>query len=143
MHVSRKVDYAVRAMAYLAADDSGRTRIVEIAQAMAVPQPFLSKVMRSLVAAQLVHSQVGPGGGYRLARDAAAISFRDLVEAVDGPMTIVPCQDGDGDDCVLIDCCTQVPIWDRIRGQMLQVLSSYTLDQVKSLGLGQPPPPVG
>ncbi|MBN94519.1 MAG: Rrf2 family transcriptional regulator [Deltaproteobacteria bacterium] len=142
MHVSRKVDYAVRAMAYLAAEDSGKVRIVEIAKAMAVPQPFLSKVMRSLVSAGLVSSQVGPGGGYRLAREATAISFRDLVEAVDGPMTIVPCQDGGGDDCVLIDCCTQVPIWDRIRGQMLQVLSCYTLDQVKSLGLGEPPPPL-
>ncbi len=146
MHVSKKVDYAVRAMAYLADHPDQRSRIAEIAEAMAVPQAFMAKVLRSLVSGDLVSSQVGPGGGYRLGRDPSTITFRELVEAVDGEIHIVPCQHPDEDSCILIDHCVQISVWDRIRLRMLEVLSEYTLDEVRSSGLslrpGLPQPPV-
>lgn len=133
MHVSRKADYAVRALAYLAGrPDDGLLLISQIAGAMAVPQAFLSKIMRELVDADLVISQPGRRGGYRLARDAQQITFRQIMEAVEGPMHMVPCQDSAQDACMMADNCTQVPIWDRIRGRMLDVFDEYTLDQVRS-----------
>ena len=132
MHVSRKVDYAMRALSYLADANDERVRITDLSIATAVPKPFLAKVMRDLVATGLANSQTGPHGGYTLGRESSAISFRDLVESVDGPMHMVPCQvDGD-DSCILIDHCSQIPIWDRIRSDMLSVLESYSLDQVKA-----------
>ena len=133
MHVSRKADYAVRALAYLAGrPEVGKVLISEIAQAMAVPQAFLSKIMRELVDAELVVSQPGRNGGYALARDATAITFRQIMEAVDGPIHMVPCQDDAKDGCMVAENCTQVPIWDRIRVRMLDVFDEYTLDQVRS-----------
>ena len=130
MHVSRKVDYAMRALAALASSGDERVRITDLSVETAVPKPFLAKVMRDLVAGGLVRSQPGPHGGYSLARDSSEITFRDLVEVVEGPMHIVPCQvDGD-DSCLLMDHCSQVPIWDRIRIDMLSVLENYSLDQV-------------
>lgn len=138
MHVSRKADYAVRSLAYLAGKtDPSLVLITEIADAMSVPKPFLSKIMRGLVAADLVVSQPGRRGGYRLARSAHAITFRDIIEAVEGPIVMVPCQDEDAGDCMLSGNCTQVPIWDRIRSSMLDVFSEYTLDQVKSPALNE------
>jgi len=136
MHVSRKVDYAMRALAHLAGVEDERVRISDIAVAIAVPQPFLAKVMRELVSHGLVRSQPGPHGGYALARESNTITFRDLVEAVDGPMQIVPCQAEGDDTCILIEHCSQIPIWDRIRGEMLSVLQGYTLDQVSAMDLG-------
>ena len=124
MHVSRRVDYGVRALAYLAADPPSQVGIHIIVQAMAVPQPFMSKVMRDLVQAGLVQSQVGPGGGYRLSRDPSEISFRHIVEAIDGPVGVVPCQTTSNEDCILIDHCSQVPVWDQIRLQLLGVLDA-------------------
>ena len=133
MHVSRKADYAVRALAYLAGRPcNGLCLISEIATAMAVPQAFLSKIMRELVDAGLVISQPGRKGGYRLARAATEITFRQIMEAVEGPIHMVPCQDDAKDSCTMADNCTQVPIWDRIRGRMLEVFDEYTLDQVRS-----------
>jgi Rrf2 family protein len=142
MHVSRKVDYAMRALSYLADAEDERVRITELSIATAVPKPFLAKVMRDLVATGLADSQPGPHGGYTLGRESSAISFRDLVEAVDGPMHMVPCQvDGD-DSCILIDHCSQIPIWDRIRSEMLSVLESYSLAQVQAHDRkGQPKAP--
>lgn len=133
MHVSRKADYAVRSLAYLAGrTDTSLVLIAEISEAMVVPRAFLSKIMRELVDAGLVESQPGRKGGYKLARPGSEITFRDIIEAVEGPIHMVPCQEDGADDCRVSSNCTQVPIWDRIRHSMLEVFSEYTLDQVKS-----------
>jgi len=126
----------MRALAHLAGSADERVRISDMAVSIAVPQPFLAKVMRELVSYGLVRSQPGPHGGYALARESTSITFRDLVEAVDGPMHIVPCQAEGDDTCILIEHCSQIPIWDRIRGDMLSVLQGYTLDQVSTMDLG-------
>ncbi len=134
MQVSRKVDYAMRALVQLSRHDQ-RQRIADLAVLVAVPRPFLAKVMRELVASGLVTSQPGPQGGYSLAREPHQITFRDLVEAVDGPMEIVPCQAEGDESCALRDCCTQIPVWDRIRADMLAVLEDYSLAQVTTVDL--------
>lgn len=132
MHVSRKADYAVRSLAYLAAQPERRVLISEIAREVAVPQPFLSKIMKELVVGDLVTSQTGPGGGYRLSRGAGEISFRDVIELVEGAWNLVPCQgDEGGDACLLLSSCSQVNVWDRIRSEMLDVLGNYKLEGVK------------
>lgn len=131
MHVSRKADYAVRSLAYLAADPARRILLAEIAREVSVPQAFLSKIMKELVSGELVSSQPGPGGGYRLARGADEISFRDILELVEGPWNLVPCQDEAEGACILIANCSQVTVWDRIRAEMLEVLSKYRLADVR------------
>jgi Rrf2 family protein len=130
MYVSRKADYAVRSLAYLAGEPRRRILMSEIAQEVAVPQAFLSKIMKELVAGGLISSQPGPGGGYQLTRDADDISFRDIVELVEGPWNLVPCQEGEA-SCELQGNCPQVSVWDRIRSEMLDVLESYNLEGVK------------
>ncbi len=141
MHVSRKADYAVRAMSYLAHHRGRRVLIDELAQTMAIPRAFLSKIMKELVRGGVVRSQTGPGGGYEIARAPEDITFRQVMEIVEGPWNLVPCQSDDGDDsCLLHGACTQVGVWDEIRMKMLAILSDYTLDQVKTAGLnaGEP-----
>ncbi len=141
MHVSRKADYAVRSLAYLAGKgDESLVLISEIAEAMVVPRAFLSKIMRELVDAELVVSQPGRKGGYRLSRAPQEISFRHIIEAVEGPLHMVPCQDLGSDDCSMASSCTQVPIWDQIRSSMLTVFSEYTLDMVASPAMNPPVP---
>jgi Rrf2 family protein len=138
MHVTRKVDYAMRALAHLAQVDDRRVRISDLSVKTAVPQPFLAKVMRDLVSSGLVLSQPGPRGGYGLARESSEISFRDLIEAVEGPMHMVPCQVEGEDNCLLFDHCSQVPIWDQIRSEMLSVLEKYSLAQVSEQDRDRP-----
>jgi len=131
MHVSRKADYAVRSLAYLAGDPSRRILIAEISREVAVPKSFLSKIMKDLVTGGLVSSQTGPGGGYRLLRSADDISFRDILELVEGPWNLVPCQDNGEDVCLMLSKCSQISVWDRIGSEMLEVLGNYKLEGVK------------
>ena len=137
MHVSRKADYAVRALAYLAGHPGRRVLISEVSQNMSIPRAFLSKIMKELVEGGLATSQVGPGGGYSLASAAEHITFRQILEVVEGPWSLVPCQSAPEDDpCAMHERCGQVTVWDRIRAQMLDVFDGYTLQDVDARGLG-------
>ncbi|HTR34448.1 MAG TPA: Rrf2 family transcriptional regulator [Bryobacteraceae bacterium] len=92
MQLSRPVDYALRAMAYLASlpASCGATRST-LSRATGVPEPFLAKVMRRLVVARLVVAHRGVGGGFKLAEPPAQISLLRVVQAVDGPESIRSC----------------------------------------------------
>jgi Rrf2 family protein len=87
VRVSTKADYAVRAMAQLAADDDdGPVTAPRLAEEQAIPLKFLHAVLTELKRARLVRSTRGPEGGFELARPAAEITLADILRAVDGPL---------------------------------------------------------
>jgi Rrf2 family protein len=81
---SQTVQYALRAMAYLAAGDGTPMTGERIAGATGIPAGYLSKVMRAMVVGELVESSRGRHGGFALARPASRISLLDIVDAI-GP----------------------------------------------------------
>ena|SRR5690349_8086115 len=85
LELTKRGDYAVRAMLALArADGNGLLSARRIAEAMAIPVRFLPQVLSDLGRAGLVEASPGRAGGYRLAREATAISLLDVIEAVEG-----------------------------------------------------------
>lgn len=90
--LSQTVEYALRAMVYLATLEPGGTANSEsISLRTKVPQGYLSKVLRDLVVAGLIWSQRGPNGGFALAREPSRISMLDVVNAVDPIQRIHSC----------------------------------------------------
>ncbi len=84
MELTKRGDYAVRAMLALARAPQGRlTSVRRIAEEMSIPVRFLPQVMGDLAAAGLVEAMTGRAGGYRLARPATAITLLDVIEAVE------------------------------------------------------------
>lgn len=88
---SQTVEYALRAMVYLAGNQEEASSSEKIAEATRVPPGYLSKVMRDLVVSGLVLSQRGPNGGFSLARPPARISILDAINAVDPIRRITEC----------------------------------------------------
>lgn len=85
LELTKRGDYAVRAMVALAHAPSGRLLSVRrIAEEMSIPVRFLPQVMGDLMAAGLVLAATGRSGGYRLAHPPEAISLLDVVEAAEG-----------------------------------------------------------
>lgn len=80
--LSQTVEYALRAMVYLAGQDGARTTD-QVARATRVPKAYLSKVLQGLGRAGLVHSQRGLGGGMTLTRPAEALTILEVVNAVE------------------------------------------------------------
>src|SRR5579871_1105091 len=96
LRLSKKADYALLAMRHLAADASGDAVCArELAETYAIPPELLAKVLQKLVRAKLLESQHGKTGGYVLARPARTMSVADVIQAVDGPLTVTACSDTD------------------------------------------------
>jgi Rrf2 family protein len=131
MRASRKVDYALRAMGYLAALPRDRvTLVTEIAESQNIPRDFLSKILKDLVNRGLLRSHLGPGGGYSLARDPKDISFFDVHEAIEGALLVMDCGQG-ADACSQIDSCTQLPVWRELEHEIQRLFQGVTMDDIK------------
>ncbi len=92
IELTRRGDYAVRAMLSLAAT-TGETRLTgrEIAERTAVPRSFLPQVMADLSRAGLVTRRVGRIGGYRLARPPSEITLLEVIETIEGDTRRTAC----------------------------------------------------
>jgi len=121
LRISRKIDYGLRAMIYLASiAPEAVVPFREIARQMMIPEDFLAKILKTLVDHGLVKSARGPHGGYALARPPNAINFLEVIEAVEGPIAINVCLDGE-DPCAKAQACTMVGVWRRGQERMLEV----------------------
>src|SRR5207247_7364074 len=103
MQVSRKIDYALRAVIHLANEETSdrACSVAEIASRERVPRQFLEKIIRELIHKGLVRSRRGPHGGYVLARPADQVTFREVIEAVEGAISLYVCLGGRYDSVLL------------------------------------------
>jgi Rrf2 family protein len=93
LELSRRGDYAVRAMLTLASPGAGSLTASQLADRTAIPVSFVPQVMGDLVRAGFVITRRGRHGGYAIAGDAAGVSLLAIVQAVEG--------DGRRRSCVL------------------------------------------
>src|SRR4029450_11479184 len=93
LRLSKKSDYALMAVRHLAlrADKGASASAREISEAYDIPLELLAKVLQRLVRTKLLVSVQGTRGGYRLGRPSSAISVADVIQAVDGPVTVSTC----------------------------------------------------
>ncbi len=90
MRVSAKSDYALRALIELASrEDGSPVSAEELGKLQEIPHGFLQAILADLRRADVVMSQRGQAGGWRMARDPAAVSVADVIRAVDGPLVSV------------------------------------------------------
>ncbi len=126
MHVGRRVDYAVRALAHLAAQPPERVVARgEIEAAQAIPRSYCAKILRRLVAADVLESVAGVHGGFRLHRAAATITIRQVYEAVEGELCLVDCLRADS--CCFADVCTQIDVWRGAQRRLLAYLDGISI----------------
>jgi Rrf2 family protein len=126
MHVSRRADYALRALAYLAAQPDGRVvGRAEIEERQHIPASFLAKILRRLVAAGLLESVPGVRGGFRLCVPAASVSVRRVYEAVEGELALIDCLRGDV--CQFDPVCSQIDVWRGAQRRLAAYLDGISL----------------
>jgi Rrf2 family protein len=131
IHVTAKVDYAVRAMVELAAAGGGPLKAEEIADAQKVPHRFLENILIELRHARLVRSQRGPDGGYRLARPAEEITVADVIRTVEGPIASIRSERPD-EVSYSGTAASLREVWVALRTNMRAVLESVNLADLAS-----------
>ncbi len=126
MHVTREGDYAVRVVVALAAAPDGSVvRTDDLTHATGVPRAYLKKIVQALCRAHLVETRQGPGGGVRLHKDAATITLRHMIEAVEGPIYLNRCLARPG-TCPRDAFCPVHPVWGRIQAVLVRELDAVT-----------------
>lgn len=119
--------YAVRALAYMTSrDDQKIFTVEELATGASVPKPYLSKILKQLVAGKILKSNKGPGGGYQFAKPASEISLYDIKITIDGITEFVECALG-LDSCNDNAPCPAHFIWKDLRAAATKSLQVTTL----------------
>jgi Rrf2 family protein len=114
----------------------------EIAEQYDIPLELMAKVLQRLARRGLVTSHQGTRGGYRLSRSPAIISVADIIQAIDGPVTVTACS-SEAENCgQYAKCSVRDPLW-RIKDRILAALATCSLQEIASEApLEEPSTPV-
>jgi FeS assembly SUF system regulator len=140
MRLSSLADYAVVMMSAAARHCGGVARLnaTLLAEETGLPLPTVQKLVSRLSAAGLIESARGTGGGFRLARPAAAISLADIVEAIEGPIAMTACVEHGSHDCCIEETCRVKPHWNVVNGAVRGALAGVSLASLSSIDVGVP-----
>jgi FeS assembly SUF system regulator len=129
LRISKLTDYGTVLLAHLAANQATVQSAAEVAAATGIALPTVSKLLKSLARADLVISTRGAHGGYRLSRPPQDISAADVIDALEGPVSITECSASDG-DCEHEGVCSVGGAWQRINVAIRQALQDVTLNDL-------------
>lgn len=131
MQISARVDYAVRALAELAAAGGGPVKGERLAQSQHIPGKFLENILSELRHAGLLTSQRGAEGGYWLACKPEDITIARIIRAVDGPLANIRGQRPEAVDYT--GAASHLSeVWIAVRASLRSVLEHVTLADLVS-----------
>src|SRR5438046_6773957 len=132
LRLSKKADYALIAMKHLALrGDHSSSSAREIAEQYNIPIELMAKVLQRLVRRGLLASHQGTHGGYQLARVPGQISVADVIQAIDGPVTVTACSTEDGPCEQFSKCNVRDPLFN-VRERLLTALVECTRGELAS-----------
>lgn len=143
--IGKMTDYAIAVMACLSLDGTDALRSAHyLSGKTGIPETTVAKVLKLLTRAGLVKSLRGAAGGYSLAKPAGQISVAEMITALEGPIAIVSCIEGSGEDCKMEATCptkgNRAPVNNAIR----QALEAVKLtDMVSRASCGKVPGAMG
>lgn len=127
MRVSRKGMYAIESMVVLADNVENSMSVSEVAKARHCSFKFLEHVFRDLKKAELVISTRGKNGGYKITKDAANITCKDIVLAVEERLAPVPCL---REKCNQEAICLSKCLWFDLQKKLYQELEEVSLQDL-------------
>ena len=130
LRISRLTDYGTLVLAHLPSDEAKLLSAADVALATGINLPTVSKLLKSLAKADLVTSTRGSQGGYRLSRSADEISAADIIDALEGPVSITECSASDS-NCDYESVCNVGGAWQRINVAIRRALDDINLNDLR------------
>lgn len=126
--LNKLADYATVIMAYIASHTGHLFTAKDLAEATHITLPTVSKLLKLLTKAKLLHSVRGVKGGYELALPAHNISLADILLAIDSQLAITDCSHAPGaSECSLEPYCSISCNWQLISKTIIKALESLSL----------------
>ena len=127
---SRQCEYALQAVLYMSAQGENKfTNIIEMSQRLEIPMPFLGKTLQLLVQHNVLQSQKGPRGGFKLAKSPNEIALFHVVDAIDGTDFLTSCVLG-FPECSSKNPCPVHSEWGMLRDRVYQMLANKTIADI-------------
>lgn len=126
LRVSKLTDYGHVVMAHMARQPQQIHTAVEIARAVHIALPTVSKLLKLLARAGLLISLRGAKGGYRLALEPERISVARIIAALEGPIAMTECS-GSASVCIQEPSCAIRDNWQAINRAVLEALEGVSL----------------
>lgn len=130
IRISTKGRYGTRAMLDLALNyGRGPILLKDIADRQEISIGYLEQIIPSLKAAGLVNSIRGARGGYTLARKPGNIRLKEIISALEGPLSIVECVN-EADQCEKVDLCVTRDLWNDLNNIISNYLEEINLEHL-------------
>jgi len=134
MRISRKAEYALRALLLLARDNPDKVhQIQEVSEAGRIPVKFLEQILLTLRNRGILSSKRGVGGGYTLKRRPSEMSVLEIIELMDGPIAPLPCAlDKSAEVCTCAEpaFCPLRPLMRTAREHLCELFGSKTIQDL-------------
>jgi FeS assembly SUF system regulator len=132
LRLSRLADYGVVLMTHVAQTPGRLHNAHELAAISRLPVPTVSKILKALARADLLESHRGAKGGYSLARRPEDVSVGEIIIAVEGPISLTVCIEGEGESCgcEFESICPTRGNWQRINDAIRRALDGVTLAEM-------------
>ncbi len=134
LKLTKKTDYALLAMHHMGFLTERRlVNAKEIAELYHIPVEMLAKILQTLCRDGLIVSENGPKGGYALSRKPEEISIAEVVEAVEGPISIADCMQAAHVPCMQADTCTiRTPV-EHIQQRISSLLAGMSVAELHDM----------
>ena len=137
LRISKLTDYGTVILAELAAQDERRASAATVAERTGLSLPTVRKLLKTLSKAGLVVATRGAQGGYQLARSPAQITAAEVIDALEGPVSITDCSASDK-HCNIESLCAVGGAWQRINVAIRNALSEVSLADLRNTRLCLP-----
>ncbi len=130
MRITREGDYGIRSVLYLSRQPFKKVSFVnEISEEYKIPRSFLAKILQKLVKGKIVRSYRGVKGGFSLAKPPKEISLLDVLEAIEGKLSVNVCI-SDRKKCGFSKSCPIQFVWQTVQSRITDVLRKSNFDDL-------------
>lgn len=131
MKLSTRVRFGLRIMVQIAAEGEKQPVFARrIATAQGISEPYVDQILMALRSGGLLISRRGRKGGYQLALSAEKITVLNILEAIEGELSLVECVT-DTSSCSRRAGCVTHKVWREATKSLKEALESVTLEELK------------
>jgi Rrf2 family protein len=127
MKLSTRGKYGLYAMIYLAQHHGEGPQALKAIAEVGTPEAYLEQLLGALRRAELVNAVRGAQGGYLLSREPEKITLRNIVEAMEGPISFSDCVSSPESACARSGDCPAKGVWEYLTGEVNSLLDKITL----------------
>jgi FeS assembly SUF system regulator len=131
LRLTKLADYGIVLLIHFAKREEGSVVPArDLAERSRLPLPTVSRILKALAGGGILESHRGVKGGYSLARSPGKVTVAEIVGAIEGPIAMTVCTDGEPTDCELEASCPAVDRWQVINRAINEALGKVTLAEM-------------